>query len=171
MSVSERATARRAATTWAQHARRLAEILCSRTRTPKAALSARFSLTLAVPTLSRRRCSFYRLGILLTLLGGASATTATFNFTSCAPSGVLLDREFGSAGDPPSDTCPGWSTGHGGFKVQSPFNFWYIAAGAAMSRRSFGIATGPSAGVGGNFTLLICSGLFSAMGRLLRAQL
>ena len=105
MSVSERATARRAATTWAQHARRLAEILCSRTRKPRAALSARFSLTLAIPTLSRRRCSFHRLGILLTLLGGASATTATFNFTSRAPSGILGDRRRG-AGDPQATRAP-----------------------------------------------------------------
>ena len=67
--------------------------------------NARFHRLGILMALSRRRCSFHRLGILLTLLGGASATTATFNFTSRAPSGILGDRRRG-AGDPQATRAP-----------------------------------------------------------------
>ena len=66
--------------------------------------NARFHRLGILMALSRRRCSFHRLGILLALLGGASATTATFNFTSRAPSGILADDGWLQAGDPPEAT-------------------------------------------------------------------
>ena len=104
--------------------------------------------TLPTLAISRHRARSNRLGIVLALLGGASATTTTFDFSSQVPSGSLVPSGSQAPSGSPclSTTSPGWSTGGGGGSA-SPFAFTCVAEGATPSPN-----TGPSAGVGGNGT-------------------